>query len=204
MFFYSPKETDIKWIGRCCHLSFGSTRWNVVLSEVAPALQRWLEAPRGWLRVQPSALHTCLQELANHFNSTLNLSLDITERFLSVCHCNTSPCFCSWVLSSNFWVASSWLQWSFSFGSCHSQIKQIGLRRKSHPFPLSSVPGSSSRFISTERIFFNMFFTFNHVLDSHFQGIYPKFSLTKKISLWGISPGISFVNELRALCFPSP
>lgn len=172
VFFCAPKETDIKWICRCCCLSFSNTRWNVALGKAAPALKLRGD---GWgYKPAPCVGRTCLQELANPFNSALNPPLRITECFVSVCHCNTSPCFCSCVLSSNFGVASGWLQWSFFFGSCRSQTspgwqtKQIGLRRKSHPFLLPSVPDSASWLISTEKIFLNMFFTFNHGLDLMF------------------------------------
>lgn len=158
--------------------------------------------------VQPSSL--CLHKLSNHFKSLLTLPLPITEQFLSACYCNPSPCFCSWILSSSFWVTSGWLQWSFSSGSCHSQsspgwqIKQTGLRRNSRPFPLPSVPDSSPWPISTERIFMNTFFIFNHVLDLTCVGNTSKIQSEKKCSLWRTFLCISLVHELCILCFPSP
>lgn len=90
--------------------------------------------------------------------------LCLSQKAAYLCHCNTSPCFCSWILSSRFWMAPSWLQWTFLFGSCHSQtspgwqIRQTEVRKKSNPFPLSSVPDSSPWLISTERIFLHTFF----------------------------------------------
>lgn len=118
--FYAPKETE-----------FAAAAFLLAMLDEMLSLARRLQPCRaGWKlhgdgRGYNQALwvgHLRLQELAKHFNNTLNLPLHVTELFLSACHCNTSSCLCSWILSSEFWVAWSWLQWRFSFGSCHSPV----------------------------------------------------------------------------------
>lgn len=106
MLFCTPKETE-----------FAAAAFLLAIPDETSSVRQLHSCRAGWKHHGDSwgynqALcvgHLHLQELAKRFNNTWNLPLCVTERFLSACCCHTSSCLCSWILSSDFWVASSWL-----------------------------------------------------------------------------------------------